>query len=324
MWFHNARLAGINALGLTWGPDMALKVSFGNGGNAKQTALSLNDENYVGDDLALNGGSVSSGVSEGGVGPMVPGAPIEVGKVAVPGGSSGTGGAVDVAFNTQSNAFEFDVAGKWNSVKNVLVESDTAANIVLNDFVHADVHFGGTGSSSVEINNVKRGNVSTGSGNDTVAITLASNNNDWQNVFQVDTGAGNDTISFGKGVSTGSAQITDGRHTTVTIDAGAGNDIVDLSGLNLLLARINGGAGHDQFTGSDGKDVYVYNSVADGNGRDFITNFQLGTDAVELNDGISVVLSGLDVAGNLQVKLSDSTVITFQGLTTGDEAQIFA
>jgi Ca2+-binding RTX toxin-like protein len=304
---------------------MALKVSFGNGGNAKQTALTMEDPNYVGDDLGLNGGSVTSGQAQDGVGPVVPGESVPVSQVNVPNGGSGTGGSVDVAYNTASNAFEFDVSGAWNSVKNVLVESDTAANIVLNDFVHADVYFGGTGNSSVEIHNVKRGNIETGSGNDSVLVSLSTNDNSWQNLFDVDTGAGNDTITFRQGDQTGIAKTVDGRHTTVTIDAGAGSDVVDLSGLNLKLATINGGAGNDQFTGSNGKDTYVYNAIEGGNnGRDLITDFQVGTDSIQLGEGITATAFGTDIDLNLQVRLSDLSVITFQGVSALDAGSIFA
>jgi Ca2+-binding RTX toxin-like protein len=300
---------------------MALKVSFGNGGNSQQYALKESDPNYVGDELGLNGGSVATENSGSDVGPVVDGSSIPVGTVAVPNGASGTGGSVDVGYNTESNAFEFDVAGAWNSVKNVLAESDTAANIVLNDFVHADVYFGGSGNSSVEIHNVKRGNVTTGSGNDSVEVSLSTNDSGWQNTFNVDSGAGNDSITFMAGDKTGIAKTIDGRHTTVTIDAGAGNDTIDLSDLNLKLANITGGAGNDELTGSAGMDVYNYG--AGGNGRDYITNFDLGTDHVQLNDGLTLLASGFDIDGNLQIKLSDASVITFQDVTTFD-ASIFA
>jgi aryl-phospho-beta-D-glucosidase BglC (GH1 family) len=289
------------------------QISFGNGGNSHQKALVAEDPHYVGDNAALGSGSLHRATAGQGEGSLpVVGSQLAVEKPWSP-------GTVDTSFNVELNALQFDVAGSWNSVKNILVESDTAANIAVRDFVHADVYFGGSGHSSVFVSNAKRGNVDTGSGNDTVSISLATNNAGWQNTFHIDSGAGNDSISLVAGTETGMAKVTDGRHTTVVIDAGAGNDTIDLSGLNLLAASIAGGAGDDKMTGSNGSDTYVYDVIAGGsNGRDLITNFVLGQDNLQLDGGLAVVLSAADTEGNLQVKLTDNTVITFQGVSLNE------
>ncbi|MGG2478615.1 rhizobiocin, partial [Rhizobium sp. BR5] len=81
----------------------------------------------------------------------------------------------------------------WNSVKNALAQSDTSENLTFKDFVQVDVLLGGTGSSNVEVLNAKRGNISTGAGNDTINLSVVSNEKTWVNTFNIDTGAGNDT-----------------------------------------------------------------------------------------------------------------------------------
>ena len=203
---------------------MALKVTFGNGGAASVSSLTnlVDQEAYklLTESTAQvkNGSSLDSGV-------------VNVGAVSVPG--TGAGGTVDVGYDPSSNGFKFDVSSAWNSVKNALAQSDTSENLTFKDFVQVDVHLGGTGSSTVEVLNAKRGNISTGVGNDTVTVSVISNDKAWVNAFNIDTGAGNDTIvvkagtafdggvAAGTNVVNGGAGVTDGSFTSVKIDAGA-------------------------------------------------------------------------------------------------------
>lgn len=264
---------------------MALKVTFGNGGAHTVASLTnlIDQETYKLLDEATTqtktGSSLNSGIVQ-----AAPGAKIAVG------------------YNADSNSFNFDVTTAWNSVKNVLAKSDTSENLSFKDFVHVDVHLGGTGSSNVEVLNAKRGNISTGSGNDTVTVSLVSNENFWANTFNVDTGAGNDTITFKAGKAfndtsaegtggiastpamNGGAGVTDGSFTTVKINAGAGDDKIDLSGVKLASSLVAGGTGIDQIVASGGADTFVFNlgDMTKSIVTDTITRFDTSMDKLKL------------------------------------------
>lgn len=266
---------------------MALKVTFGNGGAASVSSLTnlVDQEAYklLTESTAQvkNGSSLDSGV-------------VNVGAVSVPG--TGAGGTVDVGYDPSSNGFKFDVSSAWNSVKNALAQSDTSENLIFKDFVQVDVHLGGTGSSTVEVLNAKRGNISTGAGNDTVTVSVVSNDKAWVNAFNIDTGAGNDTIvvkagtafdggvAAGTNVVNGGAGVTDGSFTSVKIDAGAGNDSIDLSGVNLASSLVTGGKGIDHIIASGGADTFVFNlgDMAKSIATDSIEGFNAAVDKLKL------------------------------------------
>ncbi|MBO9653943.1 rhizobiocin [Agrobacterium sp. SOY23] len=286
---------------------MALTVTFGNGGAYTVASLTnpVDQETYKLLDEATtqtkNGSSLNTGI-------------VQVDNPAA---------KVAVGYNADTNSFNFDVVTAWNSVKNVLAKSNTSENLSFKDFVHVDVHLGGTGSSNVEVLNAKRGNISTGSGNDTVTVSLVSNEKFWVNAFNVDTGAGNDTITFKAGKAfndtsaggtggivsaqavNGGAGVTDGSFTTVKIDAGAGNDTIDLSGVNLASSLVTGGKGIDNIKASGGADTFVFNL------GDMAKS--LATDSIE---GFDVVKDKLKLVGtvidNWAVSTSDSdTILTY-------------
>ncbi|MFK0207500.1 rhizobiocin [Agrobacterium sp. NPDC090283] len=270
---------------------MALKVTFGNGGAASVSSLTslIDQEAYklLTESTAQvkNGSSMESGS-------------VNVGAVAVPG--TGAGGKVDVGYDASSNGFTFDVSSAWNSVKNALAQSDTSENLIFKDFVQVDVHLGGTGSSTVEVINAKRGNISTGAGNDTVNVSVVSNDKAWVNAFNIDTGAGNDTITVkagtafneagaggiaaGTNVVNGGAGVTDGSFTSVKIDAGAGDDKIDLSGVNLASSLVTGGKGVDKIIASGGADTFVFNlgDMAKSIATDTIEGFNASVDKLKL------------------------------------------
>jgi hypothetical protein len=271
---------------------MALTVTFGNGGAATvfdlqsveaQNANALDDSTQKHETTDQNG-------------PV-----LESGPVAV------NGGVVDISFNPDTNAFNFDVVGKWNSVKNVLAESNSAENVYFKDFVQADVHLGGEGASTVEILNVKRANVSTGGGNDTVTISLLSNDKTWVNAVTVDSGAGNDTITIKSGVAfnaagagatggitgasviNGGKGIVDGSNASVTINAGAGNDTIDLSGVNLKSSTVIGGLGADHMIASGGADTFVFKlgDMAASLATDVIEGFNAAVDRIKVEGTVA-------------------------------------
>lgn len=119
-----------------------------------------------------------------------------------------------------SDTVEVTLLTSWNSVKNLEVFSDSAGNVTLNNFVHTDVSLGSGGDSNVFINGVKRGNITTGDGDDDVEINALTNNAGWSNEINVSTGAGADQIDL-----TG-----DKGFTIFDVDAGADNDQVSVDG----------------------------------------------------------------------------------------------
>jgi len=269
---------------------MALTVTFGNGGASTVSSLTnlVDQEAYE---------LLTESTTQTKIGSSLDTGVVNVGAVTVPG--SGTGGKVDVGYNAGTNGFTFDVSSAWNSVKNALAKSDTSENLSFKDFVHVDVHLGGTGSSSVEVLNAKRGNISTGAGNDTVVLSVVSNDKGWVNAFNIDTGAGNDTIivkagtafndASGSGIVgtqavNGGAGVTDGSFTSVKIDAGDGNDTIDLSGVKLASSLVTGGKGIDHIIASSGADTFVFNlgDMAKSLATDTITGFNASMDKLKL------------------------------------------
>ncbi|QWW71926.1 rhizobiocin [Rhizobium sp. WYJ-E13] len=268
-----------------------LTVTFGNGGASTVFDLqSIDAQN----NSALDNSTQKQEVTDQN-GSILQSGSVNVGVAPVSG--SGTGGDVAVNFDANTNSFNFDVVGKWNSVKNVLAQSDSAENVYFKDFVQADVHLGGTTASTVEILNVKRANVSTGSGNDTVTISLLSNDKNWVNAATVDTGAGNDTITIkaGQGLNAiggitganavnGGNGITDGSNSSVIINAGAGDDTIDLHGVNLKSSTVTGGTGVDHMIASGGADTFVFNlgDMAKSFITDTIEGFNTAVDKLKL------------------------------------------
>lgn len=269
---------------------MALTVTFGNGGASTVSSLTnlVDQEAYE---------LLTESTTQTKIGSSLDTGVVNVGAVTVPG--SGTGGKVDVGYNAGTNGFTFDVSSAWNSVKNALAKSDSSENLSFKDFVQVDVHLGGTGSSSVEVINAKRGNISTGAGNDTVVLSVVSNDKGWVNAFNIDTGAGNDTITVKAGTAfndasgsgivgtqavNGGAGVTDGSFTSVKIDAGDGNDTIDLSGVKLASSLVTGGKGIDHIIASSGADTFVFNlgDMAKSLATDTITGFNASMDKLKL------------------------------------------
>ncbi|MGG2478614.1 M10 family metallopeptidase C-terminal domain-containing protein, partial [Rhizobium sp. BR5] len=77
---------------------------------------------------------------------------------------------------------------------------------------------------------------------------------------------------------------TDGSFTSVKIDAGAGNDEIDLSGVKLASSLVTGGKGIDQIIASGGADTFVFNlgDMAKSLATDTIANFDAAMDKLKL------------------------------------------
>jgi Ca2+-binding RTX toxin-like protein len=235
---------------------MALVVEFGNGGaatlsslvDATQAALAAQVE-------ALQAGDVSEDSDT--IGTEIVTQSVAVGAVGSSG--SGTGGTVEIAFNEAANTYDFDVLTAWNSVKNVKAVSEDSESLTFSNFVHTDVILGGTGDSTVNIFDAKRGNVVTGAGDDSVNLTTLTNDAGWTNAFTISTNAGDDKIVIGAGsAGVAGAGVKNGSLTTFTINAGTGNDTIDLSGISAKASFLTGGKGADEMYASGGVDTFVF------------------------------------------------------------------
>ncbi|MBR0558158.1 rhizobiocin [Ciceribacter sp. L1K23] len=276
---------------------MSLTVTFGNGGAS--TVLDLQDTvDQAAYNLLNSDTTQEKNVSSDGG--LLTSQSVSVASAGTSG--SGAGGTVEIVYDSGANEFNFDVATAWNSVKNVLAVSESSDNVVFKDFVHVDVYLGGTGNSTVNVLNAKRGNIETGDGNDTVNLSLVSNDSGWVNKFNISTGAGNDTITLlqGNALSTiggvvaagavnGGNGIVDGSMTTVVIDAGLGNDTIDLSAVNLKSSVVTGGKGIDTMFASSGADTFVFKlgDMAKSFVTDSITGFDIAEDKLDLVGTIS-------------------------------------
>ncbi len=79
------------------------------------------------------------------------------------------------------------------------------------------------GFSHIEIMNVKRGSIDTtaSDSDDSIVIGVNSNNDHWDNDFNIETGSGSDMIKM--------MDVNNSKYTEFDIDSGEGNDTVDVS-----------------------------------------------------------------------------------------------
>ena len=182
--------------------------------------------------------------------------------------------------------------GAWNAIKNVALDDfDTAFSTAyaFANFVSVEADFSSAGTADLDllVSGAKRSDITTADGDDTVTLLLHSNG--WGgNANLLATMGGNDTVLVqGVGNSTldnelladnagpgngraWNAGYTGGFDQTVTVDAGAGNDLVQVQGS--FAARLFGGSGDDQLEGGGRADVIDGGAGADsmfgGAGRD--------------------------------------------------------
>jgi Ca2+-binding RTX toxin-like protein len=174
---------------------------------------------------------------------------------------------------------------------------------------------GGTATAGLTVLGSKNGGdaVTTGAGNDTIALTGPGGST-------VSAGDGNDTISTGDGddlitAGNGNDQISTGFGVD-TVNAGAGNDTITGAGPD--AKTLNGDDGNDTINGASGDDT-----ITGGNGNDSIALASGGSATVNLdstntgNDSISGFLAGLVAGGGDVIDLSGATAWTLAADTDG-------
>lgn len=137
----------------------------------------------------------------------------------------------------------------WNTIKDAYVGDFSGHKLILENWVDAWVTLDNDFGQEVRVDGAKRGEIVTGSGDDTVWVGADSNGADWTNSFRIATGDGNDhiimTVSTRDYSGASFAAVYKAEWTTSIIDAGAGNDLIE------------GGGGKDTVDGGSGLDTFV-------------------------------------------------------------------
>ncbi len=185
-------------------------------------------------------------------------------------GTSASGGsAVSLDWSADRTAATLTLDRAWNTIKNAEVFSFTGTTLTLANWVDAWVHLDNDFGQTIRLDGAKRGEVTTGSGDDTVWIGVDSNSSGWTNHFRVSTGAGNDTVTvtlstIDYSIASFSTGTYDGRWTTTEIDTGEGNDTVTGGGgadtirLGAGNDAVTAGRGNDWIDGGPGWDSAIY------------------------------------------------------------------
>jgi len=200
----------------------------------------------------------------------------------------------------------------WNAIRTLEIDAFDGTRLELRNWVEAIVTLDGTPADlgrTILIDGSKRGEISTGSGADSITILADSNGGDADlNTFVVTTGAGNDQVTIGasttdwtaRAVNSGVNRAYDASWTRSAVDlgggadrfvggngsdrveAGSGNDVVDgRGGADQLFL----GSGDDEATGGSGDD-----SADGGDGQDTwrLVGLRAGYDVSIVDGGVTV------------------------------------
>ncbi|RQW63898.1 hypothetical protein [Vibrio viridaestus] len=210
------------------------------------------------------------------------------------------------------------VASSWNAKgeKSVSIDSDKS-NIYVQDFVDVSVNADSDTGANVTVVNAKRGSIETGNGDDSVYLSVYSNNNHWSNSFDIDTGAGDDTVVL--------TNTANSENTSFHIELGSGNDSLDVSGLldpfSSASRFADGGDGLDTLTLS-GEDSVSFDNfeVIKGSDSAFSTVVTLSSDLLEDNDSAELGL----VFNQVDLQLSDDVSVSDVNVISDDQASYLA
>jgi VCBS repeat-containing protein len=177
------------------------------------------------------------------------------GGASVNGNAASGGSAASLDWSADGSRATLALDRAWNTIKNVEVGSFSGTELTLANWVDAWVHLANDFGQTIRLDGSKRGEVTTGGGDDTVWIGVDSNGAGWTNHFRVATGAGNDVVEITlatRDYSISSFKTAyDPRWTSTDIDTGTGNDSVAGGG---GADRVRLGEGDDSFAGRGGND----------------------------------------------------------------------
>jgi hypothetical protein len=147
----------------------------------------------------------------------------------------------------------------WNSIKDIEVNNLSSQMLNVTGFVDTWIDAPADNNDhTISINDVKRGAVALGDGDDTLLVNIASNEYTWSNHFAITAGDGNDTVYVIPEAYWVLARIaappgetfnSKPQLTTADITVGNGNDLV---GLSEVSGTIHVGGGNDTINIVDG------------------------------------------------------------------------
>ncbi len=197
-------------------------------------------------------------------------------------------------------------ADEWNGADNKEIRIDENADYIrVDDFVDVEITNGAeNGFSHIEILNAKRGQIDTtaGDSDDSIVIGVNSNNDHWENDFNIETGSGSDMIKM--------MNVNNSKYTEFDIDSGEGNDTVDVSELEIAakssqLRHVDGGEGLDVLvTNGDATIDFEGFEVVEGAGFD--STLSLDSDLIANNADLELGL----VVYNIDVEIEADYTVT--------------
>jgi len=191
----------------------------------------------------------------------------------------------DGYYAVQTDNSIYAQATSWNylGVKEIKVDA-VNMNVTVVDFVDANINLqDSTLNVTVNAENLKRGDIYTGSGNDNINISIFSNNSNWSQLLTINSNDGNDSIILTHSETSELVRLN--------IEAGKGNDYIDISDLSASVYSaeervIDGGEGRDTIIGSVGAETLL-----GGHGRDYITA-DAGDDMIDGGQGRDTIFAG--------------------------------
>ena len=264
---------------------------------------------------------------------------------------TGTGDRVfDVEIEGADVLNNFDILGTTGDINTASIQSFGPLTVSADGVLNVDF---GTDVDNAQITGVVvRGGVETGTGTPTPEPTPATGATDGNDALEGTTGndiidggngddqifaaagddtlfgsagndvlfgnAGEDVLDGGAGADTLNGNLDDdiliGGTGADILNGGSGNDdLAGDSGADVLF----GGSGNDFLTGGDGADTFVFSAPTDGTSFDTVSDFEVGTDRLDVSgladsfDDLNIVVNN----GNVAIFFSEGQSVTFTNLT---------
>ncbi|MGD8171941.1 hypothetical protein ACQEXU_09795 [Vibrio sp. TRT 21S02] len=201
---------------------------------------------------------------------------------------------------------------QWNKIgyKEANISSNSTF-IDINNIVDVNIfNKSESGFSTLNITNVKRGQIDTSNSasSDTINIGVKSNSDSWSNTFDIDTGRGDDTVTL--------ENIEGSQYTEFSINVGKGNDIVDLSQLSAASRddkerHVDGGKGFDILI-TNGDDTITFEGFEAIQGKGFNQTLTLDSDDLASNSKATtgLIVTDIDLAFSTEITLIDVDDLT--------------
>ncbi|MGD8110781.1 hypothetical protein [Vibrio sp. TRT 17S01] len=189
-------------------------------------------------------------------------------------------------------------SAEWNKAGYKEAKVDGSyESITIDNFVDVDItNQSSTGTSHIDVLNVKRGQIDTTGveSDDSIYVGVRSNSDAWGNTFEIETGAGDDNVTL--------AGFMGSEYTEFKIELGEGNDVVDISTIEAASHTdkervIEGGEGLDTLV-TNGDAVVRFEGFEVVEGTGFESGLTLDAETLENNVGndLGLVVANIDVS----------------------------